>query len=106
VKLPLRVNITPAFPVSERTAKKPSPVIARSSAELDCVYPPWLNCWRIARTTVPDPTIWFGFESLVDAITSAKIVIERLKPLVETFARLCEIVDMSVCAAWSPLSEV
>jgi len=70
------------------------------------VKPPWPNCWRTAFTTTPEPTIWLGFMFAVDAMTSANWVVLFLKPLVCTFARLCEIVDMSVCAACRPESEV
>ena len=42
----------------------------------------------------------------LDAITSANCVVERLKPLVAELARLFEMVDMSVCEACRPLSEV
>src|SRR3546814_2215407 len=88
------------------TAKKPSPVIARSSDDSDWTRLPWLNCWRIDFTTVPEPIILVGLTDTLDAMTSANSVSERLKPLVETFARLCEIVDISDCEALRPLSEV
>src|SRR3546814_934197 len=81
------------------TAKKPSPVIARSSDDSDWTRLPWLNCWRIDFTTVPEPIILVGLTDTLDAMTSANSVSERLKPLVETFARLCAIVDISVCEA-------
>ena len=80
------------------TAKKPSPEIAMSSDDCDWTRLPWPNCWRVAFTTVPEPTICVGERSRLDAITSANSVRLRLKPLVATFARLCEIVESSVWA--------
>ena len=50
--------------------------------------------------------MWVGLSDTLEAMTSPNSVRLFLKPLVETFARLCEIVDISVCADWRPLSEV
>jgi hypothetical protein len=88
------------------TTKKPSPDTARSSALADWMRLPWLNCCRLPCTTVPEPICCAGFSDTLDAITSANSVRLFLNPLVETFARLCEIVDISVCEAWRPESEV
>ena len=56
---------------------------------------PWANCWLLAFTTTPDPTILVGEMLTLDAITSANSVRLFLKPLVATLARLCEMVFIS-----------
>src|SRR3546814_14061293 len=79
--------LTCAPPMLGLTAKKPSPVIARSSDDSDWTRLPWLNCWRIDFTTVPEPIILVGLTDTLDAMTSANSVSERLKPLVEKIGR-------------------
>src|SRR3569833_1200330 len=88
------------------TAKKPSPVTARSSDEPVVLSTPSVNCWRMALTTSPEPTALVGSAARLEAITSAISVRLFLKPLVETLARLCEMVDISVWAAWRLLCVV
>ena len=80
--------------------------MARSSAPPDWIRLPSVNCCRLAFTTVPDPTISVGAVVTFEAMMSANSVRLFLKPFVETLARLCEMVDISVCDAWRPVSEV
>ncbi len=74
MKLPLRVKAMLAAadaPERDREEAVAGDREIERRARLD--QPPWRELLADRRTTVPEPTIWLGFESLIDAITSANI---------------------------------
>jgi hypothetical protein len=101
----LRVNIT-SSDVADLVAKKPSPVMARSSALPVCSIGPLVKSCVIESTRVPTPCESCGLLVAEAANTSSKFVRLRLKPAVSEFARLCETTSSWVWAALTPLNEV
>ena len=73
---PARVNCTsPVEPFL--VSKKPSPLIARSSALPVCSIGPWVKFWLIESTRVPRPTVIFGSVSAVPICAGTSFVANR-----------------------------
>ena len=80
-RTPLRTyRLLLASSLAERVVKKPSPVIARSSAEPVCSTGPSAKFWVIESTEAPIPWIMRGLVSAEPATISENSVRLRLKP--------------------------
>ena len=76
-------------------AKKPCPVIARSSAFSEDWILPCVNCCLIDLRIVPEPIALDAFCKGDVAKISPNSARERLNPVVPTFATLFDVVEMS-----------